>query len=139
MGTCTEDQKQQWANENDVSFVNRIIEDQLPQAITLEMLTTATAKDPVPQQFKDDNTETKFCRNSLTKYKQIFDDYSYINGVIMTGTQTITPESLQAEVISLTHEGYSGAMKTLSPFRQTCWFPKMSKLVNEYVQTYLPL
>ena len=53
--------EQQWAIENDVDiFVNRITEDQLPQAVTLEMLKTATAKDPVLQQLKDDITKTKF-------------------------------------------------------------------------------
>ena len=68
LGTFTEDQKQQWAIENDVDiFVNQIIEDQLPQAVTLEMLKTATAKNPVLQQLKDDITKTKFCRNALTK------------------------------------------------------------------------
>ena len=73
--TFTEDQKQQWAIKNDVDiFVNQIIEDQLPQAVTLEMLKTATAKDPVLQQLKDDFTKTKFCQNALTIYKQIFDE-----------------------------------------------------------------
>ena len=39
----------------------------------------------------------------------------------MRGTQVIIPESLQAEVIGLAHEGHMGATKTL---RQTCWFPQ---------------
>ena len=74
LGTFTEDKKQQCAIENDVDiFVNRIIEDQLPQTVTLEMLKTTTAKHPVLQQLKDDITKTKFCRNALTKYKHIFD------------------------------------------------------------------
>ena len=101
------------------------------------MLKTATAKDSVLQQLKDDITKIKFCRNSLTKYKQVFDECTYINGVIMRGTQIIIPESLQAEVIGLAHEGHIGTTKTLSLLRQTCWFPQMSKL-NEYVQTCLP-
>ena len=138
LGTFTEDQKQQWVIESDVDiFVNRIIEDQLPQAVTPEMLKTTTAKGRVLQQIKDDIIKTKFCRNAVTKYKPIFYECSYINGVIMRGTQII-PESLQAEVIGLAHEGHMGAMKELSLLRQTCWFPKRSKLVNEYDQTCLP-
>ena len=102
------------------------------------MLKRATAKDPVLQQIKDDITKTKLCQNALTKYKQILDECSYINGVIMRGTQIISPESLQAEVIELAQKTHMGAMKTFSLLRQTCWFPQMSKLVNEYVQTCLP-
>ena len=56
----------------------------------------------------------------------------------MRGTQIIIPESLQAEVIGLAHEGHMRATKTLSHLRQTCWFPQMSKFASEYVQTCLP-
>ena len=59
---------------------------------TLEMLKTATAKDPVLQQLENDITNTKHCRNAIAKYKQIFDECSYINGVIMRRTQIIIPE-----------------------------------------------
>ena len=55
----------------------------------------------------------------------------------MRGTQIIIPESLQADVIGLAHERHMGATKMLSLLRQTCWFPQMSKLVNEYIQTCL--
>ena len=96
IGTFTEDQKHQWATENNIDiFVNQIIQDQLPQAEPLIMLKTTTAKDPVMQQLKDDITKNKFCRNSLTKDKEIFDKRSYVDGVIMRGTQIIIPESLQ--------------------------------------------
>ena len=44
----------------------------------------------------------------------------------MRGTQIIIPDSLQAEVIGLAHEGHMGATKMLNLLRKTCWFPQTS-------------
>ena len=134
-----DDIKQQWGISNpDEIFVNRVIEDSLPQAITLDMLRQETEIDPILQQLKFDIINRNECRNSLHKFRHIFQECSFINGILMRGHQIILPENLQAEAIGLAHEGHMGADKTLNLLRQTCWFPNMSEQVRNYVQSCIP-
>ena len=60
---------------------------------------------------------------------------SCIDGLVLRGNKIIIPDSLQSEVIGLAHECHLGADKTVKLLRETTWFPKMSKCVNEYVSS----
>ena len=135
----TEDERRLWCieDESDI-FVNRVIEDMLPKAITIPMLCTAIDRDPALRQLKEDIVVNKFCRKSLSKYHQIFQDLSCINGIIVKGDRILVPESLQADCIAVAHEAHQGAEKTLRLLRETCWFPKMKELVDKYVESCLP-
>ena len=53
----------------------------------------------------------------------------------MRGDKLVIPERLQADVIGLAHEGNMGVDKTKTLLRETCWFPRMSKLVDKYVES----
>ena len=96
------------------------------------------ATDPDLQLLKEDIITNKTCCNNLVSFQKIFHELSYIEGIIMRGSQDVIPTSLQAEVIGLAHEGHMGADKTLNLLEQSCWFPKMGQLVREYVRTCLP-
>ena len=90
------------------------------------------------QQLKEDIVKTKACRNSLTQYQKIFDELSYINGIIIRGEQIVIPDSIQSDTIGIAHEGHLGADKTLRLLRETCWFPHMAEKVRTFVKTCLP-
>ena len=124
-------------DESDI-LVNRVIEDLLPEAITIDKLRYATANDPKLSFLKEDILSNKYCRKALPQYKQIFEELSYINGVIMRGNRIVIPDSLQADCIAIAHEAHQGASKTLGYLRESCWFPNMKKLVDEYVETCIP-
>ena len=135
----TEEERVDWATEDETDiFVNRVIQDQLPQAITLEILRAATAIDLDLQLLKEDIIPNKTCHNHLVSFHKIFHKLSYIKGIIMRGSQAVILTSLQAEIIGLAHKGHMGADKTLNLLRQSCWFPNMGQLVREYVRTCLP-
>ena len=135
----TEEQRVDWAVEDETDiFINRVIQDQLTQAITLEILRAATATDPELQLLKEDIITNKTSRNHLISFQKVFHELSYIEGIIMRGSQAVIPTSLQAEIIELAHEGHMGEDKTLNLLRQSCWFPNMGQLVREYVRTCLP-
>ena len=69
----TEENKVVWALEDNTDiFVNRIIQDQLPQAITLEILRAAASTDPELQLLKEDILATKTCCNHLISFREIF-------------------------------------------------------------------
>ena len=138
-GEFTETEKSLWAVEDESDIlVNRVIEDLLPEAITIDKLRYATASDPKLSLLKEDILSSKYCRNELPQYKQIFEELSYINGVIMRRNRIVIPDSLQADCIAIPHEAHQGAFKTLGYLRESCWFPNVKKLVDEYVETCIP-
>ena len=118
--------------------MNRVIEDLLPEAITIDKLRYATANDSKLSLLKEDILSNKYCRKELSQYEQIFEELSYINGVIMRENCIVIPYSLQADCIAIAHEAHQGASKTLSCPRKSCWFPNMKKLADDYVENYIP-
>ena len=80
----TEEEKVNWAIEDETDiFVNWVIQDQLPQAITVEILRAATATDPELQLRKEDIIPNKTCCNHLVSFQKIFCELSYVEGIIM--------------------------------------------------------
>ena len=127
-GEFTETEKSLWAVEGESDIlVNKVIEDLLPEAITIDKLRYATANNPKLSLLKEDILSNKYCRKELSQYKHIFEELSYINGVIMRGNCTVIPDSLQADCIATAHEAHQGASKTLGYLRESCWFPNMKK------------
>ena len=136
----TEKEIEDWCVETGTDiFVNRIMEDNLPSAITLDIVKAGMMKD------KEMKLLSKLvishnkveCQKKLPEYHNIFDDLTVIDGVVMKGNQLVIPKSLRADVIGLSHEGHQYIDKTLSLLRQSCWFPKMRKDVCDYVNSCL--
>ena len=99
-----------WAIEDETGvFVNQAIKDQLPQAITQEILRAARATDPKLQLLKEDIITNKTCCNHLVSFQKIFHELSYIEEIIMRGCQAVIPTFLQAEIIGLAQEGPHGS------------------------------
>ena len=88
----TEEERVDWAikDETDI-FVSWVIQDQLPQAITLEILTEVMAADPVLQLLKENIVATKTCHNHLVSFQKIFHELPYTKGIIMRGRQAVIP------------------------------------------------
>lgn len=105
--------------------------------MTLETVKNETGKDEILQKLIEDIVNKKYCRNSLKEYKAIFDELYYIDGIVMRGNQIVIPKSLQADIIGLAHEAHLGQSKTKTFLRQSCWFPNMSKLVDQYIESCL--
>ena len=78
------------------------------------------------------------CKKDLKTYYSIFDELTEVDGVMLHGSQAVIPESLQANIIGLPHEGHQYAEKTCQLLRQTCWFPGMRKQVSSYVESCFP-
>ena len=55
--------------------------------------------------------------------------------LILHGTRTVIPKSLQEHMVNLTHEGHQGLVKTKSLLREKVWFPNIDKLVKTKVKS----
>ena len=118
-------------------YVNRLVEDQLPQAITRKMMKLATAEDKELRLVLED-IGSGVCRNGLTRYTNVFPELSEVEGIVMRGDQIVIPRELQAMAVHLAHEGHLGQDKTLGLLRETCWFPGMGDMVHKLVSTCRP-
>ena len=134
----TAQQREEQAVEDDRDvYVNRLVEDQLPQAITRKMMKLATAEDKELRLVLED-IGSGVCRNGLTRFTNVFPELSEEEGIVMRGDQIVIPRELQATAVHLAHEGHLGQDKTLGLLRETCWFPGMGDMVHKLVSTCRP-
>ena len=139
MYTYSDELTEAWGVEKGKDiFVNRVIEELMPRAVTTQMIQAEICKDQTMMNLKDDIITNKFCRNSLPQYKRVFDELTVANDIIIRDNKIVIPPSLHADVIGLAHEGHAGCDKTLKLLRETCWFPGMSQMVKKYVETCRP-
>lgn len=117
-------------------YVNRVVDEQLPPAVTREVLRKATAEDKTMQMLITD-VEKGVCRKALTRYQQVFAELTVVDGLVLRGEQLVIPEELQPIVVQLAHEGHMGYDKTISTLRESNWFPGMGDMVRKYVETCL--
>ena len=134
----TEKEREDWEVDDDTEiFVNRLVEEQLPPAVTRHMLREACGKDKTMKMLVEDIVKGE-CRNSLTRYRQVFQELTIVDGMVVRGNQLVIPEELQAIVVQLAHEGHPGFERTLGLLRESTWFPGMSSMVRTYVETCRP-
>ena len=101
-------------------YVNRLVEDLLPQAITRKMLRKATAEDSQMKMLVEDIKIGK-CRQALHQYSKVFPELAEVDGLVVRGDQLVIPTELQAIVVQTAHDGHLGQDKTLGLMRQTVW------------------
>ena len=136
--TLTEREKEELQVDDDTEiYVNRVVEDQLPPAVTREVLQQATAKDKTLSWLIEDITRGE-CRAALTRYTQVFNELTVVDGMVVRGERLVIPEELQASVVQLAHEGHPGFERTLGLMRESTWFPGMSSMARSYVETCVP-
>ena len=88
---------------DDKIFVNRLIEGQLPQAITRDVLRKATEKDKHMRMLVEDiEAGQGRAREALVDYTKVFEELSVVEGLVMRGEhQLVIPEELRESVVQL--------------------------------------
>ena len=127
---------------DDELCINKIITDDLPDAVTLPMIQTATEQDPTMQKLIK-AIQKGYTGNDpdLKPYKHVFQELSLAQGVILRGDKLVIPEavfipgssSLCETIVDLTHEGYQGVVKCKQLLRSRLWFPDLDKMVERKV------
>ena len=122
------------------NYINAIVAEALPAAITLEQVERATAFDKELQELKDwirASPRPKLPLN-LHQYKHVQDDLSCTNNdVILRGSTVLIPSSMRSQVLDLAHGGHQGIARTKSLIRSRVWFPDIDQLVEKKVRNCL--
>jgi hypothetical protein len=120
-------------------WVNRVVEDTVPDAVTLEEVQKAIGEDNQMMSLAEDVQQGRLrAELQQTEYKAVFGELTWTKGVLLKGTQLVLPRSLWAEVIALAHEGHQGEDRTIRYLRERVWFPRLAEQVREYVKTCDP-
>ena len=107
------DHQRREANE-ETFHINAIIDDDIPDAMTFDMVRKATNAD-------DQLARLKYCilekgyipknATDLQPFRHVFGELSVARQVVLRGERLVIPESLQPEVIALAHKRHQGASK----------------------------
>jgi hypothetical protein len=135
------EQKEQQEAQLINHHINAIIRDDLPVAVTLEQMKTATGKDPTMQRLIQ-AIQTGYISNpdkqELMPYSHVFNELSTVEGLVLRGSKMVVPESLRNQVVTLAHEGHQGIVRTKQFLRATTWFPGMDKRVEKEIAHCMP-
>jgi transposase InsO family protein len=119
------------------SYVNSIVVDALPAAMTLAQIENATAKDDELQKLKLwilASPQPKL-PHDLLQYKHVQDELSCTSkGILLRGSTIIIPNSLRSHILDLAHCGHQGIVKTKSLIRSRVWFPGLDQLVEHRIK-----
>ena len=133
-------------DRNDEISINTIISDDTPDAITLDTVRRAIARDPQSQKLIQCIQQGYLTRDpDLTPFRQIFREFGYSRGVLLREDRLYIPSSepepgtgsLRQRVVELAHEGHKGAGKTKRLLRTRVWFPRLDALVDEKIASCL--
>ena len=68
-------------------------------------------------------------------YKNVFDELTIAQQLVMRGDRIVLPEALIPDVFALAHEGHQGETKMKRYLRSRVWFPRLGKVVEDYVKS----
>ena len=92
--------------EEDAEFaVNCILEDDLPGAITMEVMRRETEEDQVLQGVMADLEKGHMGKfTAASEYGKVFGELTSWDGLILRGERLVVPPKLRADTIALAHE-----------------------------------
>ena len=102
--------EQQKVRADEETFhINAIIDNNIPDVMTLNMVRKETNADDRLARLKYCILEKGYIPKTATDlqpFRQIFEELSVARQVILCGERLVIPESLQPDVIALAHEGH---------------------------------
>ncbi len=66
-------------------------------------------------------------------YKDIADELTVVNGILMRGTRIVIPESLRPAILDIIHEGHLGTEKCKRRARKVVYWPGLNESIKEKV------
>ncbi|KAK3740432.1 hypothetical protein QZH41_004600 [Actinostola sp. cb2023] len=122
------------------SYVNFVTANAVPNAVTLQEIQDATAKDHTLQNLAKVIATQRWYEagRDVREYQQVKQELTVANGVILRGTRIIVPETLRQRMIMLAHSVHQGIVKTKRLLRDSVWFPGIDGMVEEMINQCLP-
>ena len=145
---ATKDVRSSRAEKIAEEYVEFISQTSVPNAITLEEVRAATAKDKVFQTVIE-LCNTGSCHEvnkydvdqaALRQFQNVRDELTVNRhgNLLLRNTRIVMPTSLQARAVQLAHEGHQGTSKTKALIRSNVWFPGLDTAVDDAIRRCIP-
>ena len=119
------------------NYVNYLCNNIIPKAMTLSEVQKETKNDSTFQKLSQ-AVETNHWSDPEIRYKNVKDELSVCDGLIIRGTRLVLPKSLQHQAVELAHTGHQGIVKTKRLLREKVWFPSIDRMVQERIKNCIP-
>ena len=117
-------------------YVNSIVQSNLPIALTLDGLQKeCEADETINKVIKSIQTNRWGKAEQLRPYRQIKNELTVKDCMILKGNKLIIPAALQKRVLNLAHESHQGIVKTKQLLREKVWWPNIDKDVFDLIKT----
>ena len=127
--------------------IMRVIMNDLPPALTTDMIQQAALTDPVYHKLIQAVQQGKKTEDpDLRPYTSIWGELGVLQGLVCRGERIVIPDgylpdnegSIREWVVELGHSGHLGINATKRLLRLRLWFPGMDKMVERKVASCLP-
>ena len=127
-------------DHGDEYCISKIITDDLPDAVTEDMIREATKQDPVSQKLIACIMKGHISQDETLKpYRQVFHELTNFNNIILRGKKVLIPDyelvpgegTLREQIVDIAHEGHQGTVKCKQYLRLHVWFPGIDKMAQE--------
>ena len=119
-------------------YINTIVHNAVPNAITRHEVAEATLVDEELQQLKrwlESGPATQLPK-SLSSYKHVAHECCCSqDGILLRGRNIIVPRALRARVLELAHQGHQGIVKTKALIRSKVWYPGIDEQVEDKIES----
>ena len=119
-------------------FVNYVISNSIPRAITLEDVKTAYESDPSLQHVIkciNENNWKSLNNEETILYHRLRSELTFANGVLLRNWKLVIPHALRNQSLSLAHEGYLGIVKSKARLRSKVWWPGIDKDIEKFISS----
>ena len=124
-------------------YVNFIIHNSMPKAITREKVAKATREDRDMQTLiraiKSSDRHLVANHPSLKEFNNSFPFLTVSpDGIVLRKHQIVIPNALRTSIIDIAHEAHLGIVKTKNLMRLKVWFPNLDRMVEDKIKKCIP-
>jgi hypothetical protein len=137
--TCSKAERESY---NDIQNHLFVITQMLPEAITVERVMEATARDPVLTSIisalRAGKRAPDHSNKQFAPFRPIWSELSVAAGMLFRSERIVIPQGLVRDTLRLAHEGHMGIQNSKRYLRSCVWFPRMDAMVETVVRNCIP-
>ena len=116
-------------------YVNRLVSEATPVAMTTETIEKESINDPELCQIRELLVTGRWYELKNKSYLPIRHELSSLGHLILRGTRIVMPSLLRDKVLELGHEGHPGIVVMKQRLRSKLWWPGMDRDIEKYCKT----
>ena len=123
------------------AHVNMVVKSMDHSAVSRNSIANAIETDFEARILKNSIQNNKFDVKTypfLSKFKNVFKELSVVDDLILKGARLFVPKSLRQQILTASHDGHQGIIKTKQFLRSAVWYPGMGKEAEASVKDCIP-